>query len=72
MSSGGTRTGSGRKAMATADKRKKVCITLSPEAYAILQDMRKRKVKVGRLIDDFLIKTEEDMILLESSLTIEE
>ena len=72
MGSGGTRTGSGRKAMATADKRKKVCITLSPEAYAVLQDMRKRKVKVGRLIDDFLIRTEDDRILALASLECEE
>lgn len=55
MGSGGKREGAGRKAVLPNEKRKKVSITLSPEAYAVLQDLRSRKVKVGKLLDDFLL-----------------
>lgn len=54
MPRGGARAGAGRKTMTEQSKRVQVSISVSPETKAKIDQLRKRNVKVGQLVDDLL------------------
>lgn len=51
---GGARAGAGRKSASQEEKRVQVSISVSPETMTMIQDMRRRKVKVGKVVDDMI------------------
>ncbi len=51
---GGSRPGSGRKPAAQAKKRIQISISVSPETKGMVDEMRKRKVKVGQVVDELI------------------
>ena len=51
---GGSRPGSGRKPAVQEKKRCQISICISPEAKRMIDEMRKRKVKVGQVVDDLM------------------
>lgn len=54
MASGGSRPGSGRPFTSPDKKRVQISISVSPETMAIVQELRRRGVKVGLVVDDLL------------------
>ena len=57
---GGSRPGSGRKPAAQEKKRIQISISVSPETKRMIDDMRKRKVKVGQVADELIRQYFED------------
>ena len=57
---GGSRPGSGRKPVIKVKKRIQISISVSPETKRMIDEMRKRKVKVGQVVDDLIRQYFED------------
>ena len=57
---GGSRPGSGRKPAVQGKKRIQISICVSPETKRMIDDMRKRKVKVGHVADELIRQYFED------------
>ena len=57
---GGSRPGSGRKPAVQGKKRIQISISVSPETKRMIDEMRKRKVKVGQLVDELIRQYFED------------
>ena len=57
---GGARTGSGRKPAVQEKKRIQISISVSPETKGMVDEMRKRKVKVGQVVDELIRQYFED------------
>ena len=51
---GGSRPGSGREPAVQEKKRIQISISVSPETKRMIDDMRKRKVKVGQVVDELI------------------
>lgn len=51
---GGSRPGSGRKPAVQEKKRIQISISISPETKRVIDEMRKRKVKVGQVVDELI------------------
>lgn len=51
---GGSRPGSGRKPVIQVKKRIQISISVSPETKSVIDEMRKRKVKVGQVVDELI------------------
>ena len=51
---GGSRPGSGRKPAIQEKKRIQISISVSPETKMVIDEMRKRKVKVGPVVDELI------------------
>ena len=51
---GGSRPGCGRKPAVQGKKRSQISISVSSETKRIIDEMRKRKVKVGQVVDDLI------------------
>lgn len=51
---GGSRPGSGRKPAVQEKKRIQISISVSPETKRVIDEMRKRKVKVGQVVDELI------------------
>ena len=57
---GGSRPGSGRKPAVQEKKRIQISISVSPETKGIINEMRKRKVKIGQVVDEVIHQYFED------------
>ena len=57
---GGSRPGSGRKPAVQGKKRCQISISVSPETKRMIDEMRKRKVKVGQVVDELIRQYFED------------
>lgn len=57
---GGSRPGSGRKPAVHEKKRIQISISVSPETKGIIKEMRKRKVKIGQVVDEVIHQYFED------------
>ena len=57
---GGSRPGCGRKPAAQGKKRIQISISVSPETKRMIDEMRKRKVKVGQVVDELIRQYFED------------
>ena len=57
---GGTRPGCGRKPAIQEKKRIQISISVSPETKRMIDEMRKRKVKVGQVVDELIRQYFED------------
>lgn len=57
---GGSRPGSGRKPAVQEKKRIQISISVSPETKGMVDEMRKRKVKVGQVLDELIHQYFED------------
>ena len=57
---GGSRPGSGSKPAVQGKKRIQISISVSPETKRMIDEMRKRKVKVGQLVDELIRQYFED------------
>lgn len=57
---GGARPGSGRKPAFQDSKRIQISISVSPETKRMIDEMRKRKVKVGQVVDELIRQYFED------------
>ena len=57
---GGARPGSGRKTAVQDKKRIQISISVSPETKGMIDEMRKRKVKVGQVVDELIRQYFED------------
>ena len=57
---GGSRPGSGRKPVGQGKKRCQISISVSPETKRIIDEMRKRKVKIGQVADELIRQYFED------------
>ena len=57
---GGARPGSGRKPEVQHKKRIQISISVSPETKGRIDEMRKRKVKVGQVVDELIRQYFED------------
>ena len=57
---GGSRPGRGRKHVVQEKKRIQISISVSPETKGIINEMRKRKVKIGQVVDEVIHKYFED------------
>lgn len=51
---GGSRPGCGRKPAVQEKKRSQISISVSPETKRVIDEMRKRKVKVGQVVDELI------------------
>lgn len=51
---GGSRPGCGRKPAVQGKKRCQISISVSPETKRVIDEMRKRKVKVGQVVDELI------------------
>ena len=51
---GGSRPGSGRKPAVQEKKRIQISISVSPETKRMIDEMRKRKVKAGQVVDELI------------------
>lgn len=51
---GGSRPGCGRKPAVQEKKRNQISISVSPETKRVIDEMRKRKVKVGQVVDELI------------------
>lgn len=56
---GGSRPGSGRKS-ASQEKRGQISISVSPETRRMIEELRRRKVKVGQVVDELIRQYFED------------
>ena len=57
---GGARPGSGRKPAVQEKKRIQISISVSPETKRMIDEMRRRKVKVGQVVDELIRQYFED------------
>ena len=57
---GGSRPGCGRKPAVQEKKRSQISISVSPETKGIINEMRKRKVKIGQVVDELIRQHFED------------
>ena len=57
---GGSRPGCGRKPAVQEKKRIQLSISVSPETKRMIDEMRKRKVKIGQVVDEVIHKYFED------------
>lgn len=57
---GGARPGSGRKPAVQDKKRIQISITVSPETKRMIDEMRKKKLKVGQVVDELIRQYFED------------
>ena len=57
---GGSRPGSGRKPAVQEKKRIQISISVSPETKTMIQELRRRKVKVGQVVDELIRQYFED------------
>ena len=57
---GGSRPGSGRKPAVQEKKRIQISISISPETKRMIDEMRKKKVKVGQVVDELIRQYFED------------
>ena len=57
---GGSRPGSGRKPAVQEKKRIQISISVSPETKRMIDEMRKKKVKVGQVVDELIRQYFED------------
>ena len=57
---GGSRPGSGRKPAVQEKKRIQISISISPETKRMIDEMRKRKVKVGQVVEELIRQYFED------------
>ena len=60
MSSGGSRPGSGRPSAELGKKRVQVSISVSPETMKMIEELRRRKIKVGQVFDQLMKEYFED------------
>ena len=51
---GGSRPGCGRKPAIQGKKRCQISISVSPETKRVIDEMRKRKVKAGQVVDELI------------------
>ena len=51
---GGSRPGCGRKPAVQEKKRSQISISVSPETKRMIDEMRKRKVKAGQVVDELI------------------
>lgn len=51
---GGSRSGCGRKPAVQGKKRIQISISVSPETKRVIDEMRKRKVKAGQVVDELI------------------
>ena len=51
---GGSRPGCGRKPAVQEKKRSQISISVSSETKRMIDEMRKRKVKVGQVVDELI------------------
>ena len=51
---GGSRPGCGRKPAVQEKKRSQISISVSSETKRIIDEMRRRKVKVGQVVDELI------------------
>lgn len=57
---GGARPGSGRKPAVEEKKRSQISISVSPETKRMIDELRRRKIKVGQVIDELIRQYFED------------
>lgn len=57
---GGSRPGCGRKPAVKEKKRSQISISVSPETKRMIDELRRRKVKVGQVVDELIHKYFED------------
>ena len=57
---GGSRPGCGRKPAVQEKKRSQISISISPVTKRMIDEMRKRKVKVGQVVDELIRQYFED------------
>ena len=57
---GGSRPGSGRKPVAQEKKRIQISICVSPETKRMIDELREKKVKVGQVVDELILRYFED------------
>lgn len=57
---GGSRAGSGRKPVVQEKKRIQISICVSPDTKRMIDEIRKRKVKVGQVVDELIRQYFED------------
>ena len=57
---GGSRPGSGRKPAVQEKKRIQISISVSPETKGMIDELRRRKVKVGQVVDELIRQYFED------------
>ena len=57
---GGSRPGSGRRPAVQDKKRIQISISVSPETKRMIDKMRKKKVKVGQVVDELIRQYFED------------
>ena len=57
---GGSRAGCGRKPAVQGKKMCQISISVSPESKRMIDEMRKRKVKVGQVVDELIRQYFED------------
>ena len=57
---GGSRPGCGRKPAAQGKKRIQISISVSPETKRMIDELRRRKVKVGQVVDELIRQYFED------------
>ena len=57
---GGSRPGCGRKPEVQEKKRSQISISVSPETKRMIDELRKRKVKVGQVVDELIRQHFED------------
>ena len=57
---GGARPGAGRKTASLYKKRIQISISVSPETKRMIDELRRRKVKVGQIVDELIRQYFED------------
>lgn len=57
---GGSRPGCGRKPAVQEKKRSQISISVSPETKMMIDELRKRRVKVGQVVDELIRQYFED------------
>lgn len=57
---GGARPGCGRKPAVKEKKRSQISISVSPETKRMIDELRRRKVKVGQVMDELIRQYFED------------
>ena len=57
---GGSRPGCGRKPADQEKKRIQISISVSPETKRMIDELRRRKVKVGQVVDELIRQYFED------------
>ena len=60
MPIGGSRPGCGRKPVVQENKRSQISISVSPETKRMIDELRRRKVKVGQVVDELIRQYFED------------